>query len=260
LKALICIYTQLRTGTGTCSTKDNGVESHNQSFKHTIRNKLSLLFTLSYTELFERDATPSFKSESIDIQSFMSEVLFILPLSPKGMSGLILTVNMLCGSNVVSNPLKQISPYLLVLYIYHQSIPNTHPKTLRKVCTCQKLKFSFLLLEYCKIRECYAVANAFTIRNMYSLFLYMKCNSRKINRLTKNMTKIVTLLQIATISLTYCFEVALTTIALTQSVNVLYARNTWGKKQNGILCDEWILWRNIFNVLTYIKIRIRYII
>ena len=51
-------------------------------------------------------------------------------------------------------------------------------KTLRKVCTCQKLKFSFLLLEYCKIRECYAVANAYTIRNMYSLFLYMKCNSR----------------------------------------------------------------------------------
>ena len=67
-------------------------------------------------------------------------------------------------------------------------------KTLRKVCTCQKLKLSFLLLEYCKIRECYAVANAFTIRNMYSLFLYMKCNSHKINRLTKNMTKIVTLL------------------------------------------------------------------
>jgi hypothetical protein len=29
-------------------------------------------------------------------------------------------------------------------------------KTLRKVCTCQKLKFAFLLLEYCKIRECYA--------------------------------------------------------------------------------------------------------
>jgi hypothetical protein len=29
---------------------------------------------------------------------------------------------------------------------------------LRKVCTCQKLKFSFLMLEYCKIRECYAVA------------------------------------------------------------------------------------------------------
>jgi hypothetical protein len=37
----------------------------------------------------------------------------------------------------------------------------------------QKLKFSFLMLEYYKIRECYAVANAFTIRNMYSLFLYM---------------------------------------------------------------------------------------
>jgi hypothetical protein len=61
-------------------------------------------------------------------------------------------------------------------------------RTLRKVCTCQKLKFFFLLLEYCKIRECYAVANAFTIRNMYSLFLYMKCNSRKINRPTQNMT------------------------------------------------------------------------
>ena len=63
-------------------------------------------------------------------------------------------------------------------------------KTLRKVCTCQKLKFAFLLLKYCKIRECYAVANTFTIRNMYSLLLYMKCNSRKINR----HTKIVTLL------------------------------------------------------------------
>ena len=69
-------------------------------------------------------------------------------------------------------------------------------KTFRKICTCQKLKFSFLLLEYCKIRECYAVANAFTIRNMYSLFLYMKCNSRKINRPMKNMTKIVTLLHL----------------------------------------------------------------
>ena len=69
-------------------------------------------------------------------------------------------------------------------------------KTLRKVCTCQKLKFSFFLLEYCKIRECYAVSNAFTIRNMYSLFLYMKCNSRKINRPTKNMTKIVKLLHL----------------------------------------------------------------
>ena len=68
------------------------------------------------------------------------------------------------------------------------------PMSLRKVCTCQKLKFAFLLLEYCKIRECCAVANALTIRNMYSLLLYMKCNSRKINRPTKNMTKIVTLL------------------------------------------------------------------
>ena len=67
-------------------------------------------------------------------------------------------------------------------------------KTFRKVCTCQKLKFSFLLLEYCTIRECYAVANAFTIRNMYSLLLYMNCNSRKINRPTKNMTKSLTLL------------------------------------------------------------------
>jgi hypothetical protein len=45
-----------------------------------------------------------------------------------------------------------------------------------------------------KIRECYAVVNAFTIRNMFSLLLYMKCNSRKINRPTKNMTKIVSLL------------------------------------------------------------------
>jgi hypothetical protein len=67
-------------------------------------------------------------------------------------------------------------------------------KTLRKVCTCQKLKFYFLLLEYCKIRECYAVANAFTIKRLYSLLLYMKGYSREINRPTKNMTKIVTLL------------------------------------------------------------------
>jgi hypothetical protein len=37
--------------------------------------------------------TLSLKSESIDIQSFMSEVLFILPLSPKGMSGLSLTLS-----------------------------------------------------------------------------------------------------------------------------------------------------------------------
>ena len=57
-----------------------------------------------------------------------------------------------------------------------------------------KIEIFFLLLEYSKIRECYAVANALTIRNMYSLFLYVKRNSRKINRPTKNMTKIVTLL------------------------------------------------------------------
>jgi hypothetical protein len=44
---------------------------------------------------------------------------------------------------------------------------------LRKVCTCQKLKFSFLLLEYSNIRECYAVTNASTIRNVHSLFLYI---------------------------------------------------------------------------------------
>ena len=69
-------------------------------------------------------------------------------------------------------------------------------KTLRKVCTCQKLKFSFLLLKYCKIRECYSMANAFTNRNMHSLFLYMKCSSRKINRPTKNITKIVTLVHL----------------------------------------------------------------
>ena len=51
-------------------------------------------------------------------------------------------------------------------------------KRLRKVCTCQTLKFAFLLLEYCKIRECHVVANAFAIKNMYSLLLYMKCNSQ----------------------------------------------------------------------------------
>jgi hypothetical protein len=53
--------------------------------------------------------------------------------------------------------------------------------------TCQKLKFYFLLLEYCKIRECYAVANAFTIKSMYSLLLYMKGYSRETNRPTKNI-------------------------------------------------------------------------
>ena len=61
-------------------------------------------------------------------------------------------------------------------------------KTLRKVCTCHKLKFAFLLLEYCKIRECYAVANAFTIRNMYSLkvSIYQFCR--------KQLTKLANLL------------------------------------------------------------------
>jgi hypothetical protein len=73
--------------------------------------------------------------------------------------------------------------------LYMLLIVKAFATTLRKVCTCQKLKFSFLLLEYCKIRECYAVANAFTIRSMYSLLLYLKRNSRKINRPTKNMTK-----------------------------------------------------------------------
>jgi hypothetical protein len=54
--------------------------------------------------------------------------------------------------------------------------------------TNPSISIFFLLLEYCKIRKYYAVANAFTIRNMYaSLFLYMKCNSRKINHATKNM-------------------------------------------------------------------------
>jgi hypothetical protein len=62
-------------------------------------------------------------------------------------------------------------------------------KTLRKVCTCQKLKFAFLLLEYCKIRECYAVANAFTIRNMYSLLLYMNFKSVTISILQKTVNK-----------------------------------------------------------------------
>ena len=57
-----------------------------------------------------------------------------------------------------------------------------------------KIEIFFFTTRLLQIRECYAVANAFTIRNMYSLFLYMKCNSRKINRPTKNMTKIVTLL------------------------------------------------------------------
>jgi hypothetical protein len=50
-------------------------------------------------------------------------------------------------------------------------------KTLRKVCTYQKLKFSFLLFEYCKIRECYAVANAFTIRNIAAPLMRLKMSN-----------------------------------------------------------------------------------
>ena len=69
-------------------------------------------------------------------------------------------------------------------------------KTPRKARTCQKLKLSPLPLEHCKIRECHAVANAFTTRNMYSSLLHMKCNSRKINRPTKNTTTTVTLLHL----------------------------------------------------------------
>ena len=69
-------------------------------------------------------------------------------------------------------------------------------KTPRKARTCQKLKFAFLPLEHCKIRECHAVANALTTRNMHSSPLHMKCNSRKINRPTKHMTTIVTLLHL----------------------------------------------------------------
>jgi hypothetical protein len=70
-------------------------------------------------------------------------------------------------------------------------------------CGCQyfilltlekKIMDTVVLIIKRKIRECYAVANAFTIRNTHSLLLYMKCNSRKINRPTKNMTKMVTLL------------------------------------------------------------------
>jgi hypothetical protein len=65
-------------------------------------------------------------------------------------------------------------------------------KTLRKVCTYQKLKFSFLLLEYCKIRECYAVANAFTIRNkcksvsIFVMFFVGRFILRELNFIYKN--------------------------------------------------------------------------
>ena len=86
-----------------------------------------------------------------------------------------------------------LNSFLAVCYLGTLNSKTRRPTEIICSTACQKLKFSFLLLEYCNIRECYAVANAFTIRNMYSLFLYMKCNSRKINRPTKNMTKIVTL-------------------------------------------------------------------
>jgi hypothetical protein len=65
-------------------------------------------------------------------------------------------------------------------------------KTLRKVCTCQKLKFAFLLLEYCKIRECYAVANAFTIRNMYRSVLVSNPIFPKMVHLYQSNTSIYT--------------------------------------------------------------------
>ena len=68
------------------------------------------------------------------------------------------------------------------------------------------LKFAFLLLKYCKnwnlLFYCSNIAKSenamlwcmLSRLETYSLLLYMTCNSRKINRPTKNMTKIVTLL------------------------------------------------------------------
>jgi hypothetical protein len=67
-------------------------------------------------------------------------------------------------------------PTVLLVPITSRDVLPCVCMIITKVCTCQKLKFAFLLLEYCKIRECYAVANAFTIRNMHSLLLYMKRN------------------------------------------------------------------------------------
>ena len=57
-----------------------------------------------------------------------------------------------------------------------------------------KIEFFFLTARILQNQRMLCCGECFTIRNMYSLFLYMKCNSRKINRPTKNMTKIVTLL------------------------------------------------------------------
>jgi hypothetical protein len=88
----------------------------------------------------------------------------------------------LCQEQLINVRVSQFSSCFSWDDWFCESGGGEFTKTPRKVCTCQKLKFSFLLLEYCKIRECYAVANAFTIRNMYSLILDMKCNSRKINR------------------------------------------------------------------------------
>jgi hypothetical protein len=58
-------------------------------------------------------------------------------------------------------------------------------KTLRKVCTCQKLKFSFLLLEYCKIRECYAVANAYEDGRLKMIDIKLFCQALKMTWIKK---------------------------------------------------------------------------
>ena len=67
-------------------------------------------------------------------------------------------------------------------------------KTLRKLCACRGLKCSFLLLECCRVGECCSVANAFTIGGMYGLFLCVRCGSRRVNRPTRDMARVVTLL------------------------------------------------------------------
>ena len=67
-------------------------------------------------------------------------------------------------------------------------------RVLRKVCACQELKFVFLLLECCRVGECCAVADAFAIRGMCGLLLYMNCGSRRVNRSTRDMAKVVALL------------------------------------------------------------------
>jgi hypothetical protein len=114
-------------------------------------------------------------------------------------------------------------------YFYTFKNPTGRRASVREFITRQTCKIcdytvdSFLLLEYCKIRECYAVANAFTIRNMYSLFLYVKCNSRKINRPTKNMTKSVTLLHLPEVILTNFFaEPTVLLVPITSRVEGTY--------------------------------------